>query len=188
MRGEGKSSQTPALPHTAVHLIRRIFLSEPENSVDLDLFGDPIPEGFGKRGRPQHVATDRNRNKVMMLLAVGWAPKRIADALGITTPTLRKHYFFELRSRGVMLDRLKAAHLTTLLDQMRAGNVQAIKEMGRIIDRIDAVQFGLGHDAGDDEEEAPRRTVGKKEAAQAEAQRAGEGSAWGDDLQPSLMN
>jgi hypothetical protein len=59
-----------------------------------------------------------------------------------------------------MLDRLKASHLTTLLDQMRAGNVQAIKEMGRIIDRIDAAQFGLGHDASDDDADDARRSRG----------------------------
>lgn len=158
------------------------------NSVDLDLFGDPIPEGFGKRGRPPHVPTERNRNKVMVLLAVGWLPKRIAAALGVTMPTLRKHYFFELRSRGVMLDRLKAAHLTTLLEQMRAGNIQAVKEMGRIIDRTDAALFGIGADQADDdgdEVSAPTK-LGKKEQAAIAAKGAGEGSEWGDDLKPLL--
>jgi len=157
-----------------------------ENSVDLDLFGDPIPEGFEGRGRPPHEATARNRNKVMVLLALGWAPKRIAGTLGISGPTLRKHYFSELRSRTVMLDRLKAAHLTTLLEQMRAGNVQAIKEMGRIIDRADAALFGLGSGSDDDEDEAapPRRPAGKKEQAAIAAQSAGEGTIWGNDLLP----
>ena len=181
-RGGCKKFRKVAAAFTAVPLIWRLFLPASDNSVDLDLFGDPIPDGFGKRGRPPHVATDRNRNKVMVLLAVGWLPGRIAAALGITEPTLRKHYFFELRSRSTMLDRLKAAHLTTLLDQMRSGNVQAIKEMGRIIDRIDAAQFGLGHDASDDDESEPPRRLGKKEAAQADAERAGEGSLWGNDL------
>lgn len=38
-----------------------------------DLLGDPIPEGFGKRGRPEHIPTVENRNKVRLLLALGWA-------------------------------------------------------------------------------------------------------------------
>jgi hypothetical protein len=118
------------------------------------------------------------------------AEARFAAALGITGPTLRKHYFFELRSRGVMLDRLKAAHLTTLLDQMRAGNVQAIKEMGRIIDRTDAASFGLGHDSSDDEaDDAPASRpprLGKKEQKEIAARTAGEGTDWGNDL--NLLN
>jgi len=64
----------------------------------LDVFGDPIPEGWGKRGRPQHVATQQNRNKVtMLLLALGWNNRRIAKSLSIAPPTLRKNYFRELK-------------------------------------------------------------------------------------------
>lgn len=158
-----------------------------EISADVDLFGDPIPEGFGKRGRPPHEPTVRNRNKVMLLLAMGWAPGRIASTLGITGPTLRKHYFSELRHRDVMLDRLKAAHLTTLFEAAQEKNVAAVKELGRLIDRRDAGLFGVGADRDDEEDEAPRRPVGKKEAAQAAAATAGEGSAWGSDLLPTIQ-
>ena len=150
----------------------------------LDLFGDPIPEGWGKRGRPQHVPTDRNRNKVMVLLAAGWAPARIAGALGITGPTLRKHYFFELRQAASMRDRLKALHLQSLVEETKKGNVAAAKELGRLLDRWDAAEFGIG--ASRDEDEAPdpprRRALGKKEEAAIAAQTAGAGSEWGDDL------
>ena len=158
-------------------------MSDREISVDLDLFGDPLPEGFGRRGRPPHEVTPRNRNKVMLLLALGWAPPRIAATLGVTMPTLRKHYFSELRSRAVMLDRLKAKHLTALVDQVNDGNVQAIKELGRLLDRADAALFGIG---SDDEEDAPepQRGLGKKEAAAIAATTAGKGTEWGDDLLP----
>jgi hypothetical protein len=162
------------------------------NSVDRDLFGDPIPEGFGGRGRPPHLVTDRNRNKVMVLLAVGWAPPRIAATLGVSMPTLKKHYFRELRSRDVMLDRLKALHMTAVLDGVRANNIQAVKEMGRLLDRIDAARFGIGADRDDEDDDAPPRRkppVGKKELAAEAARSAGEGSDWGQDLlSPSQVN
>ena len=55
---------------------------------DLDLFGDPVRVP-GRRGRPQHVASQRNRDKVVMLLALGWSNDRIANALVVSLPTLR---------------------------------------------------------------------------------------------------
>src|SRR5207248_11126202 len=90
-----------------------------------DLFGDPVPENWGKRGRPQHVATQENRNKVSMLLAFGWNNERIARSLHITPPSLRKHYFSELRYRNETRDRLDAALAMTLWRQVEGGNVSA---------------------------------------------------------------
>src|SRR5690606_34346331 len=40
---------------------------------DFDLLGDPIPKGFGKRGRPPHVPNDEKRKLVMMLQALDWS-------------------------------------------------------------------------------------------------------------------
>ena len=58
-----------------------------------DLLGGPIPENWGKCGRPPHILTERNRNKFTLLLALGRTNTRIARALGITGATLRKYYF-----------------------------------------------------------------------------------------------
>lgn len=155
---------------------------------DFDLLGDPIPEGHGGRGRPAHVRTERNRSKVILLLAQGWAPPRIARALGITPPTLKKHYFRELAVREEALDRLKAGHLALLWDQAKAGNVAALKEIGKAIDRIDAASFGALANEDRDEEDEPEDMLtvplGKKEKANAAARTAGQGSGWGDDLIP----
>ncbi len=54
---------------------------------------DPIPESRGKRSRPTHTPTERNRNKIRLLLARGWTSTRIAQALRNTSATLGKHYF-----------------------------------------------------------------------------------------------
>src|SRR3546814_7910249 len=69
----------------------------------------------------------------MMLLAMGWTNVRIAAALAITPPTLRKNYFRELKVREEALHRMKAAHMEMLWEQAKAGNVSAMKEIGRLI-------------------------------------------------------
>ena len=81
-----------------------IFFVMGEKLTVYDLFGDPIPANWGERGRPAHIPTQQNR--VSMLVALGWTNPRIAAALYITLPTLRKHYFSELKFREVARDRL----------------------------------------------------------------------------------
>lgn len=130
---------------------------------EFDLLGDPIPPNWGKRGRPPHVPTRENASKVMLLLAQGWTDVRIAGALGITVPTLRKHYFRQLKARDVARDRAEAIGLLTLWNMGREGNVAAMKEYFR---RHDA---SLG-DIFDDDVERERKKVGKKEQDRIEAE------------------
>lgn len=153
----------------------------------LDLFGDPVPANRGRRGRPQHIPTQENRNKVNMLLALGWSNERIAAALRITQPSLRKHYFSELKYREVARDRLDATVAMKLWEQVEAGNVGAMREFNRFLEKND---IAVGHSAfyGQQrrEVEAEREVPqGKKEHAAAAAQTAGEGTAWGNDLKPN---
>ncbi|MFT4129953.1 hypothetical protein [Labrys sp. (in: a-proteobacteria)] len=127
-----------------------------------DLLGDPIPPNHGKRGRPQHVPTKENSNKIMLLLAQGWPDARIAGAMGITVPTLKKHYFSLLRSRDVARDRVEAIGLLTYWNQGREGNVAAMKEFFR---RHDASIGPIFEDKVDREQER----AGKKEQLRQEA-------------------
>ena len=148
-----------------------------------DLLGDPIPEGFGKRGRPPHVVTDEKRNRVMVLQALGWANARIARSLSITLPTLKKHYFRELRAREEARDRLEAERLAMVHSAAREGNVAAMKEWNRIVERetLSAMEREMKQAQTDGDD---RQKMGKKEAANLEAQTAGQGSEWGNDLLP----
>lgn len=152
--------------------------------ADQDLLGDPIPEGFGKRGRPPHIPTGQNRTKVVLLLALGWPDARIASALGITKPTLKKHYFRELRTRAEARNRVQAIRLLTYWTQFREGSVPAGKEYGRLIDKfdVDEAQRRFDEAADGPAEDVRKRPLGKKEVAAIEAQSAGQGSEWGDDL------
>ena len=109
---------------------------------NIDLFGDPIPANWGKPGRPEHVPSQQNRNKVSMLVALGWSNARIAGALFVTVPTLRKHYFSELHYRAVARDRLDASLAMTLWQEVQKGNVGAVREFNRFIERNDLMLFG----------------------------------------------
>ena len=159
-------------------------------SENFDLFGDPIPEVRNKAGRPPHVVTVKNRNKVIMLTALGWNNPRIANSLSISLPTLRKNYFHELKARDIARDRLDAARFELVWDLAKSGNVGAIKEFGKMLERNDQMiaEASFYGDRRPPPEEKPVK-MGKKEVAAVEAATAGENSEWGDDLlMPGLAN
>jgi hypothetical protein len=149
---------------------------------DFDLFGDPIPQGRGKRGRPRHVATTENRNKVMLLLALGWQNERIAAALCISQPTLRANYFQELKLRDIQRDRLDARRFELAMREANKGNVAALKELGKMIEASDRSAAVQKFDQTGNEEHLKPAKIGKKEAARIAAEKAGSGGGWGDDL------
>jgi hypothetical protein len=130
---------------------------------DLDLLGDPVPEGLGKRGRPAHLVTVENRQKVMVLAGLGMEAADIALAIGITMPTLRKHYFRELRCLDAARLRLKSKAAMALVRKVEAGDTSAIALLFKRLDKQDlatlaAAVAGRGADA------KPAAPKGKKAA------------------------
>ncbi|GAB5432191.1 MAG: hypothetical protein EpisKO_15610 [Epibacterium sp.] len=156
---------------------------------EFDLFGDPVRQSNGRRGRPKHVATQENRNKVMVLLAMGWGNDRIAAALHCSPPTLRKHYFSELKARDIQRDRFDAHRLMVTLEQANKGNVGAMRLLNQMVEKNDLMLT-----TGKIAEAQSKRTrkpepEGKKAQERLDAQRlvSGEGSGtddWDDDLTP----
>ncbi len=138
----------------------------------LDLLGDPIPEGFGKRGRPEHRVTEEKRKLVMQLQAFAWSQERIAAALSITPPTLRKNYFRELRAKLEARARVEAALLGRLFAEADAGSVSAIEKYLKRLDKADlgAVVTSI---------RKPTK-LGKKDQARADARAPATGTALGD--------
>jgi hypothetical protein len=110
-------------------------------SEGFDLLGDPIPEGLGKRGRPPHLVTDEKRLKVRVLLAFSDDEAAVADGLGISVPTLRKHYFRELREKLGARKRLKATLLFTLAKEAEAGNASAIDKLFKRLDKLEVAEM-----------------------------------------------
>lgn len=149
----------------------------------LDLFGDPVPSNWGGRGRPEHVPTQQNRNRVSLLVALGWSNSRIADALFVTQPTLRKHYFSELKYRDVARDRLVAQVGVKLLDGVNAGNVSAIREFQKYLERNDLMLYGQTRQppkSPQPEKASKPEKVGKKAAELAAAHQPDIGTPMGE--------
>ncbi|WP_147112123.1 hypothetical protein [Tateyamaria sp. syn59] len=103
-----------------------------------DLLGDPIPENHGEPGANGHIATKENVKKVKLLLVSGFEKKDIAAELGISVPTLNKHYFRSglkgvKAARKKALAEEKAANLLRLDQAASKGNVTAIRELNSIL-------------------------------------------------------
>lgn len=138
-----------------------------------DLLGDPVPENHGKAGANGHIPTSRNVNKVRLLLISGMDKKRIAEELGVSVPTLTKHYFAsgakEVKdARKKALVDARAKNLLRLDEAASKGNVTAIKEQNAIL-LAEAIKDRHSEVAGDDEDAGakPRKAApaprGKKE-------------------------
>jgi hypothetical protein len=75
---------------------RPVYFAE---TASADLLDDPVSPDRGRRGRPRQLATSTNARNFNALRAAIWTPAQIARALGISAPTLRKHYFAEMKRR-----------------------------------------------------------------------------------------
>lgn len=117
------------------------------------------------------------RRKVATAKAGGMPEEQIALALGITRPTLQKHFMVELTT-GAAVRKMEA--MDALFVQAKKGNIAAIKLL--------LVLNGTagGPPAQEDSEPAkpaaapaaPPVRLGKKEQAQLAAQTATEGTDW----------
>ena len=121
------------------------------------------------RGRPEFVPTDEDREKVQVLRAQGMSKEAIAEAIGIHHETLTRHFSVDLevavakRTAEVMMARYRAAV---------GGSVPA---QNKFLELAGAIPPKPGKAAKD-----PK--VGKKEAAQIEAERRPD-DEWGSLLQ-----
>ncbi|MFC3163071.1 AraC family transcriptional regulator [Ciceribacter thiooxidans] len=155
---------------------------------NFDLFGQPIPEWKGKRGRPPYEATEKDRNKVKLLLALGWSNERIGNAIGRSAATVKRYFRAELKERDAMRDRFDARRFEIAMEQANAGNVAALKELGKMVERSDTmlIDARLRQAQGDRKQDKEEKQLGKKEKQKLEAATAGEGSTWGNDLLPGV--
>ncbi len=90
---------------------------------DFDLFGNPLVRTDTKLGRPEHEPTEENIIFIMVLLAGGMTQKEVADTLGLSVPTLRKHYLHLLKQRDRLFNRLRT--------KLRAMSGQVLRVVAR---------------------------------------------------------
>jgi hypothetical protein len=138
-----------------------------------------------KRGRPEHVRTRRNASLAALLFAMGRDVAEVAKALGITQPTLRKHYFSEVQQRDVMLLKLEGDVLLKLFEAAETGNVGAMKELMARADKA-GLQLLAGSVTKRGKKAEPKaKPVGKKEEQAAAAK--GVGGRFGTREPPPLL-
>jgi len=130
---------------------------------ETDLFGDPIRRSDGRRGRPAHRWSLRNSNKVKMLLALGWSNERIAAAIYVSLPTLRKYYFSELKARDTQRDRLVARQLERTWEQAEAGNISAERMFSHLMTKNDDLFDRALRADSKPKDAAPKASEGKKD-------------------------
>jgi hypothetical protein len=125
-----------------------------------------------KGGRPQHEPTEKMRQQITLLAGLGLSQDGIAQVVGLTGPTLRKHYKKELASGAHQANAKVAASLYSMATSSSKPNVAA-------------AIFWLKTRAGWREaeaappfvEERPPR-LGKKEEANLNAVTAQVGTTW----------
>lgn len=165
-----------------------------------DLLGDPIPDGRGEVGRTGHVATAQNVSRVRELLVSGMGKGAIAAELGISIPTLNKHYFESGRvslaaARAKAVAESKAKALLLLNREAAKGNVTAIKA---VLAAAEKAELAILETAFGDKPRQARRSArpveakpvapGKKDQADRDAATAGQGTWWDNDLEPGKLN
>lgn len=113
------------------------FGAEPGTTAPpIDLFGNPVRLTRRGRGRPAHEATAENRQKVILWLAMGYDEERIAEAFGITSRTLAKHYFHELAYRRTARMELEAKNMAAIVEQVQKGNASAMALLDKKIEKL----------------------------------------------------
>lgn len=133
-------------------------------AVEFDLLGDPIPEGRGKAGRTGHVPTAENASKIRTLLVSGMTLGDIARQVGVSVPTLRKHYFHSGRvkpkvAREMAVSEAKAKNMLLLQRQADKGSVSAMKALHAIYEKAEMsiLDEKLGADAGKEKSHGLKR-------------------------------
>jgi hypothetical protein len=139
-------------------------------NLGVDLFGDPILPREEGRGRPEHKWSLENSNKVLLAFARGLDVKDAATAIGVSVPTLRKHYFAEVKKRDSAKLRMEMTQLSRLNSAAAAGNVAAEKELGKRL-KMATMEDTAERVAGRGRNGAPAsQKLGKKEEAKVAAQ------------------
>lgn len=126
-----------------------------------DLFGNPVYAHHGQRGRPPYQPTNEDRNKIKLLLALGKSIAGMANALGVSPATVKRHFRAELKSRHAMRDQMDAAYAAKLWEGVMAGNAAAMRLWMVYLDRNDRMEAEASMAAQPADKQAADR-VGKK--------------------------
>lgn len=110
--------------------------------MPFDLLGQAVPANKGCKARPQHAPTAENLEKAVVLYGLGRKDADVAAALGISIPTLKRHYFSSpdlqaARRNAAMM--LEGELVQRLMEQSKAGKVAATE---KLLKRLDKSRLG----------------------------------------------
>jgi len=139
-----------------------------------------------KAGRPAHQPEEKDRKLVSAMASYGIPQDKIASVIGIDEKTLRKHYADEIDTAEARATAVVAKTLYSIATDRNHSKCAP------------AAMFWLKCRGGWREKDAtttddfdsmpvPPRNLGKKEQAERDAETAGVGTDWGDDLTPPGM-
>ena len=118
---------------------------------------------MNKMGRPPYQPTEKDRQQVKTLAAMGVPDYDIAKVMQLSGPTLRKHFFHELESGHIEANANVAQSLFKMATDSEKPNVSAaifwLKTRARW-------------------SEAKEEELGKKEIARIAAESAGTNTEW----------
>jgi hypothetical protein len=126
-----------------------------------------------KGGRPSFKPTDKQRLMVSVAAGAGCTQDAIAVAVGVTKPTLLKHFAVELTS-GAQARRIEVIH--GLYDAAKAGSAAAAKAY---------LAQGIKPTESQPTEPDVPLPEGKKAQANANAKVNHKGTSWEQLLEPS---
>lgn len=157
-----------------------LFAAEPATPAPTLRRPQRPPAGGRKPFRPD----PSHRRRVQELAAFGKPPAAIARVIGVSEPTLRKHFAEDL---AIGAEKVEAEIITALMTKARAGNVAALRAAGAMIAqaRLDSLERELEkHGAAADKPLAAARadTPGKKLQAALEAAEVIESAPWAEHL------
>jgi hypothetical protein len=195
VKGVGvKSPPTPAAHHRPHSHSGIFFLVDSKNQtgdvpkwLPFDLLGQAVPANKGQRARPQHAPTAENLEKAVLLYALGRKDAEVASAVGISIPTLKRHYFSSpdlQRVRRSARMFFEGELLARLNRDSLAGKTGATE---KLLKRLDKAGLGLVDQRIKDRGKTEKQPApGKKEAQQRLAQKV-EGR-FAPRTAPSLLN
>lgn len=146
-----------------------------------DLLGHAVPANKGAKARPQHAPTAENLEIAMLMYATGRTDPEVASAIGLSVPTLRRHYFASTELRRLRRSArmvVEGQALLALAKAIEGGKVAAIDKM---LKRLDKSALGVVAPVV----KAAKKAKGLKEQRREAAYDAGLGDkAWGDLIGP----
>lgn len=117
-------------------------------------------------GRPPHVRTELFARQVQAMSGYGLSVLEIAKVIGLSEPTLRKHYFAELENGHLIANTKVAESLFKMATHATKPNVAA------------AIFWAKARMRWKDRPEDQGGELGKKEAAELLGRVAEKGSEW----------